>query len=151
MAWQPIEEKIAERELIKNYAAKTNGKVIRLQDDNDDGKTDGTVEWDGEQRSVEARRKGYPNHRGKACYFRDGWDTKFLTGGIFLNERTIKSHQDKGFDFVVEIKRFKPRVAQITPSMVAELLKQPFQTMESTNSGAIQSVKTVPLDWFREY
>jgi hypothetical protein len=150
-AWQPIEEKNAERELIKNYAAKTNGKVIKLQDDNDDGKTDGTVEWDAEQRNVEARRKGYPNHRGKVCFFKDGWDTTFLADGIILNERTIRNHKDKGFDFVVEIKGFKPRVTQITSSMVDELLKQPYQTMESTNSGAVQSVKKVPLGWFQEY
>jgi hypothetical protein len=149
--WQPIEEKKCERELIRNYACKIDAKIIKLQEDNDDQETDGIIEKNGTQIKVEARRKGYPNHRGRACSFKDGWKTCFLLNGIFLNERTLSNHKDKGFDFIVEIKGFKPRVAILTPYMVDDLLRQPYQSQKSTNSGVIQSVKSVPLNWFIEY
>ena len=153
MSFQPKEEKDAERQLITNWAVIKGARVIKLQGDNDDGKTDGVVEYNGEETSVEARRKGYPNHSGKACLFSEGWETKFLVndGGIFLNESTIKNHRNKGFIYIVEIKGFKPRFCFISPSRIDELLSQPYRKMKSTNSGVLQSVKAVPLHWFEEY
>ena len=150
MSFQPKEEKDAERQLITNFATKIGAKVIKLQEDNDDGKTDGVIEYDGKEINVEARRKGYPNHSGKAFFFKDGWKNKLLVngGGIFLNELTIKHHQDKGFVYIVEIRGAKPKAAVINAAKVTELLKQPRRTMKSTNTGVMQSVKTVPLDWF---
>ena len=153
MSFQPKEEKDAERQLITDFAAKIKAKVIKLQGDSDDGGTDGVIEYKGKEISVEARRKGYPNHRGKAFFFNEGWETRCLVndGGIFLNELTIKNYKDKIFIFVVEINGFKPRSAVITASKVDELLNQPHREMKSTNTGIMQSVKTVPLDWFIEY
>lgn len=153
MSFQPKEEKDAERQLIENFAAKIGATVIKLQGYNDDGKTDGVIEYSGKEKSVEARRKGYPNHGGKSCNFGQGWKTRFLVndGGIFLNESTINDHKNKGFFFVVEIKGYKPRSCFINASKVDELLRQPYRNSKSTNSHVMQSVKTVPLDWFVEY
>jgi hypothetical protein len=154
MSFQPIEEKNAERDLIKDFAIKTKRTVVKLQEDNDDGGTDGIVEYNGEKISVEARRKGFPNHRGwSSSAFKDGWESRCLVndGGIFLNESTIKNYKNKSFIFIVEIKGFKPKHCIIDPPMVDELLKQPHRAMKSTNSGVMQSVKTVPLSWFKEY
>jgi len=149
--WQPIAEKQAERELIEIYAYKINAKVIKLQEDFDDGGVDGIIEINGEERRVEARRKGFPSHKGKVRTFPEGWKTGFLSSGVMINEKTIRNHQDKGFDFVVEIKGCKPRVASISPLQIKELLKQPYRTQPSFNSGTPQSIKTVPLKWFVEY
>lgn len=153
MSFQPKEEKDAERELIANFAIKIGAKVVKLQEDEDNGKTDGIIEHDGKEISVEARRKGFPNHSGKTLSFIDGWKTRFLVndGGIFLNESTIKNHKDKGFVYLVEIKGFKPRACAIDVLRINELLNQPIRRMRSTNSGSIQSVKTIPLDWFKEF
>lgn len=151
MAWQPREEKDAERQLITTFANKINAKVIKLQGDSDDGGTDGVIDYGGKQINVEARRKGFPNHSGKASYlFREGWASKCLAEGIFLNEMTIEHYKDKGFIFIVEIKGYKLRGCVVTASKVDELLNQPHREMKSTNSGVMQSVKTVPLHWFKE-
>jgi hypothetical protein len=48
------------------------------------------------------------------------------------------------------IKGCKPRACIIGPSRVKELLQQPYREQKSTNSGNMQSVKIVPLDWFKE-
>jgi hypothetical protein len=153
MSFQPKEEKEAERQLIRDFAKVTNSKVIKLQGDNDDGGTDGVIKYNGKEKNVEARRKGYPNHSGKVLFFEKGWNSRFLGSGIFLNELTIKKYKDKGegFIFLVDIKGFKPRCCIINNSRVDELLRQPYQSMRSTNSHVKQSVKTVPLDWFKEY
>ena len=150
MAFQPIEEKIAERRLITDFAEKIKAKVVKLQEDDDDGETDGFIEYEGKPKRVEARRKGYPNHRGRTFFFSKGWETNFLIndGGIFLNELTIRKSKDKGFIFVVDIMGDK-RAAVINSSRVDELLKQPRREMKSTNSGVMQSVKTLPLAWFK--
>lgn len=149
---QPIEEKIAERGFIENYASAINAKVIKLQKDKDDGGTDGIIEINGKERNIEARRKGYPNHRGwSSDKFQKGWESPCLSSGIILNERTIRNHQGKGFDYLVDIKGFQPRVATITPSMVDELLNRPTRRMKSTNSGVWQDAKEVPLSWFQEF
>jgi len=150
------EETQAERALIIGFAAKMKCEVLYLQGDQgnqDNGKTDGIIDHNGKKISVEARRKGYPNYRGHATPFEEGWQTRCLVDddGIFLNELTINNHQDFGFTFVVEIKGFKPRFCSISPSRVKKLLEQEPRSMKSTNSGVKQSVKNVPLDWFREY
>jgi len=151
--FQPIEEKVAERELINSFAKKINAKVLKLQEDVDDSKTDGIIEHNGKKISVEARRKGYPNHSGHTLSFKNGWKTKFLVsgGGIFLNELTIKNHKDEGFIFLVDIKGFAPKACFINTSRINQLLMQPHRTMKSTNSKVLQSVKTVPLYWFKEF
>lgn len=148
MVWQPLEEKQAERELIKRFAEYMDGKIVKLQDDNDDGETDGIIEINGIMVNVEARRKGYPNHRGKICEHRDGWETWFLREGIFLNESTIQNYKKNGFAFIVEIKGSETKVCFINKSRIAWLLRQPKEMMISTNSGNKQSVKKVPLKWF---
>lgn len=155
MGWQPSSEKEAERQLIKDWVERKGGKVIKLQDDNDDGKTDGIIEFNGKLLNVEARRKGYPNHKGKVCLFKNGWETEFLLrdGGIFLNERTIKNNKDNGFLFIVDIKGpngSESRSCIINKSRIEELLNQPYREQKSTNSGNMQSVKIVPLDWFEQ-
>ena len=155
MKWQPTQEKEAERQLIKDFAEKRGYEVIKLQGDEDDGKTDGVIGRDGKQISVEARRKGYPNHKGKDCTFMSGWETEFLVReGIFLNERTIRNYESKKFLFIVDIKGPKgsePRACRIDQTRVAELLKQPHKKMKSTNSHVWQSVKYVPVSWFIPY
>ncbi len=150
MAFQPYEEKEAERQLIIKFSNKFNGKVIKLQNDNDDKKTDGIVELNGIKYNVEARRKGYPNHNGKAYHFQDGWENKLLKkdGGIFINERTIRNYKNSSFIYIVDIEGANPRAAFINRSRVEELLKQPIRKQKSTNSGVKQSVKVVPLSWF---
>lgn len=151
MSWQPKAEKDAERELIIAFANTIGAKIIKLQGDSDDGGTDGIVEHNGRLLSVEARRKGFPNHDNVTSrFFVEGWKSKVLTDGIFLNERTIQNHKNKGFIFVVEIKGFGFKAAIITAERVEELLSQPYRSSKSTNSSAVQSVKTVPLDWFKE-
>lgn len=152
MSFQPIEEKQAERSLIIRFARDIGAKIIRLQDDNDDGSTDGVIEIDNKEMYVEVRRKGYPNHRGKVCSFKDGWNTSFLLrdGGIYLNERTIKQYINIGFIYVVDIKGFEYRAAFINISRVDMLLKQQKRMQKSTNSGVMQHVKYIPLQWFKE-
>lgn len=152
MSFQPKEEKDAERKLIIYFANKFGAKIIKLQEDNDDGKTDGIIEHNNKRINVEARRKGFPNHKGRGCFFKDGWKTECLVndGGIFINESTIRNHKNKGFVYVVEIKGSKPKFSIITKSKIDELLSQPYRETKSTNSGAMQSTKTVPLDWFKE-
>src|ERR1035441_4093844 len=98
MAFQPLTEKQAERQLIRDLATKIGATIVKLQEDDDDGKTDGIIEYNGKQYNVEARCKGYPNHRGYVCSFKDGWKTNFLANGIFLNELTLKNH--KNCDFI---------------------------------------------------
>jgi len=154
MLFQPIEEKIAERGLIENYASKTNAKVIKLQKDQDNGDTDGIIERNGKEICVEARRKGFPNHSGwTSDKFKEGWDSSCLRSGIYINERTIRNYTDKGFEYAVEINGFKgskTRAATIDSTMIDTLLKQPRNMVKSTNSCNYQSVKTVPLEWFKE-
>lgn len=154
MLFQPIEEKIAERSLIENYASKTNAKVIKLQEDQDNGETDGIIERDGKEVCVEARRKGFANHSGKvSSKFNEGWDSRCLKSGIYINERTIRNYIDKGFEYAVEINSYKgskTKAATIDSTMIDTLLKQPRNMVQSTNSGQFQSVKTVPLEWFKE-
>ena len=142
--------------MIKNFAHKIGAEVVSLQGDNDDGGTDGVIQRPGrEAKCVEARRKGYPNHRGKVCDFPGGWNNYRLVtdGGIFLNELTIQHHKDENEDFIflVEIKGFPPRACYINKERTAELLQQPHRIMGSTNSKSDQSVKTVPLNWFKKY
>lgn len=149
--WQPIEEKIAERDLIKKYALKADAVIIKLQEDEDDGGTDGILKINGEEIPAEARRKGYPNHRGVACNFPQGWESYSLKSGIFLNESTIRNYIGKKFIFIVEIKGFPARACLITAEMNEELLKQPYRTSSSTNSHVSQSVKTIPLNCFKEF
>lgn len=153
MSFQPKEEKELERQLIRDLAKAIKAEVIKLQGNNDDGGTDGIIKYNGKEKNVEARRKGYPNHKGKVLFFEKGWNSRFLVSGIFLNELTIQKYKDKGegFIFVVDIKGFKPRCCIINSSRVNELLRQPYRSMKSTNSCKLQSVKTVPLDWFKEY
>jgi hypothetical protein len=152
VTFQPQEEKESERKLIYYLANKLGVRVIRTQDDNDDGGTDGIIEFDNSIRiAVEARRKGYPNHNGKVCYFRDGWNTLCLREGIFLNELTIKRYKGKRFIFLVDINGgSKPKVAIMNSKQVDELLKQYGKWQKSTNSGVSQHVKCVPLSWFQE-
>jgi hypothetical protein len=151
MSFQPKEEKDAEKLLIERFAVKIGAEPIKLQDYDDDGKTDGIIQLiSGKTISVEARRKGFENHSGRACLFRDGWNTRFLVndGGIFLNEMTIRNYRNKGFVFIVEIRGSSPRACIVDEKKVEILLNQPNRKMKSTNSGVMQSVKTVPLDWF---
>jgi hypothetical protein len=155
MSWQPQEEKDAERRLIREFVdRRSNTRIVSLQDDDDDGGTDGVIEREGGGLfAVEARRKGFPNHSGKTCRFDRGWETGFLArdGGIFLNELTIRKHKDRGegFVYLVEIKGCPPRAASVNLSRIDELLSQPHRTMRSTNSRNPQSVKSVPLEWFK--
>lgn len=154
--WQPIDEKEAERQLIRDYAEKKGCTVIKLQDDADDGKTDGIIEYKGKHVSVEVRRKGYPNHKGRDCEFKRGWETEFLVNeGIILNEQTIRNHQlSKRFIYIVEIKGPKgpeSRVCRVNKARISELLNQPFKQMRSTNSDHWQSVKYFPVSWFEPY
>jgi len=156
MPFQPYHEKEAERELIKFFVDHLNKKspgstkILKLQDDNDDGKADGIIEVEGKKIYVEARRKGFPNHKGKVCSFKDGWETQCLLDGIYLNETTINNYIGIGFVFLVVIKGFNPRFAVITRSCVKELLKKPSKKEPSTNTKVLQDVKSVPLKWFHE-
>jgi hypothetical protein len=143
------QEKFAEKQLIKHFANKFKAKIVKLQGDVDDGKTDGIIEYNNIEINVEARCKGYPNHKGYVTPFKEGWDTKCLTNGIFLNESTIRNH--KQFIFIVKIKGFKPRCCLISPSKINKLLQQPYEESKSTNTGKMQSVKKIPLNWFKEY
>lgn len=136
--FQPYEEKEAERQLIIGFVDKIKFrgkecKVVKLQSDNDDGKTDGVIELCGKEINVEARRKGYPNHSGKAYFFRDGWQNKLLLndGGIFLNELTINQYKNSSFIYLVDIKGFKPRACFVTKERVEELLKQPHREQKA--------------------
>jgi hypothetical protein len=157
--FQPQGEKEAERSLIIDFAKKTEAKfgckvnIIKLQGDNDDGKVDGIIEYNGKKVNIEVRRKGYPNHKGKVCFFKNGWETEFLIrdGGIFINELTIKNHKDKGFVFIVDINGHPPRMCNLSVSRIKKLLRQPLKKIKSTNSGVLQSVKVVPLKWFVAY
>lgn len=153
--FQPYSEKEAERQFIREFAEKTGVKVIRLQEDEDDGRADGTIEYNGKQIDVEARRKGYPNHKGKTCHFDKGWNTRFLLedNGIFLNESTIKyySNRKSNFIYIVDIKGYRPKACYIKSDRIEKLLEQPYRPQKSTNSGVIQSVKLVLLEWFKEY
>lgn len=158
MAFQPHYEKEAERQLIISFVAAVKSKgykceIIKLQEDNDDGKEDGIIEINGKQVNVEVRRKGYPNHKGKTYNFKNGWENDLLLkdGGIFLNELTLNRYKNDNFIYIVDINGFKPRCTYITPLIVNKLLKQPYREQKSTNSGVMQSVKTVPLEWFKEY
>lgn len=151
MSWQPPSEKNAERELIKSYAFKKQAKIIKLQADEDDGKTDGIIEKNGKKYNIEARRKGYKNHHGDTCDMPEGWDTSFLSSGIILNESVVKNHKETGFVFVVDIKKFKPRAALICKKRIEYLLKQPSHIDTSTNSKNKQVTKRIPLNWFKEY
>jgi hypothetical protein len=158
MSFQPKSEKEAEWQLIIEFVERgrfggNKVELIWLQNEEDNGKTDGIIKYKDKFIPVEARRKGFPNHSGKVCSFREGWKTGFLIrdGGIFLNERTIRNYIGKTFIFIVEINGFKPRACIINASRVDELLKQPYREQSNTNSHVIQSVKTVPLDWFKEY
>ena len=101
MSFQPKEEKETEWQLIRDFAKVTNSKVIKLQGDNDDGGTDGVIEYNGKEKNVEARRKGYPNHSGKvSSFFEKGWNSRCLVSGIFLNELTIQKYKAKGKGFI---------------------------------------------------
>lgn len=154
MSFQPVEEKIAERELIMRFVDTFPGKmkIVKLQSNIDDGEEDGIIELqNGKQVGLEARRKGFPNHRGKTCYFPDGWETSFLKSGIFLNELTLKRYLNQWFLYIVEIKDYKPRVAVLSPERVSDCLSQPYKEQRSTNSCRMQSVKAIPLEWFREF
>jgi hypothetical protein len=146
------EELVLELDLIVRYAAIIpESKIIKLQEENDDGDTDGIIGLKGgEIQYVEARRKGFPNHSGETTRYSQGWETPFLRNGIFLNELAIRKYITTGFVFLVEIKNCKPRFANINPQRVAELLKQPPRSQRSTNSHNHQSVKLVPLEWFVE-
>ena len=153
---QPKEEKEAERKLIKDFVEKIKScgkecEIVKLQGEVDDGKTDGIIKYSGREICVEARRKGFPNHEGKAYDFVGGWKCRVLASGIYLNERTIKEYKNRSFIFLVEIKGCKPRFCFITKERVEELLSQPFERAPSTNSGVLQPVKKIPLDWFKEY
>ena len=150
MSFQPLAEKEAERELIKSFVRSKGGRVVKLQEDQDDGKADGLVEFGGKTYPVEARRKGYPNHRGKSFNFHGGWDNRYIQEGIYLNERTIRGHENDNFIFLVEIKGEKPRYAILNKQRKTDLLNQPMEYSKSTNSGSRQSVKKVPADWFKE-
>lgn len=151
-------DKQGEVHLIKLLAFKLEGwykiavPIIKIQEFNDDGETDGIIFLNGKNENVEARRKGFPNHSGERTDFDKGWDTYYLVNeGIFLNTSTIKRHRDngEGFFFVVEIKGGGlPRVCYITPERSDELLKQPYRQERSTNTGKLQSVKCVPVKWF---
>ena len=151
--WQPIGEKNAERELIEKFSEKKSFKIKKLQNNEDDGGTDGIVSYKGRDLCIEARRKGYPNHKGKVCRFKKGWDTHCLSEGIFLNERTIRNHIEKGFMYLVEIDfngKSDVRVACVSPKRVKELLSQRYRTQRSTNTGKESSVKCVPKSWFKK-
>lgn len=152
----PPEERVAERDLVTRYSDSRGGIVVKLQKDNDDGGTDGIFEVNHKRINVEARRKGYPNHSGELTKFsmnlrKYGWSCLSIKSGIYLNELTIENYKDDGFDFVVEIYGCPPRACEITPARVAELLKQPRRLQKSWNSGSMQSVKLVPLEWFKEF
>lgn len=152
-------ETIEERKLITEFVIrmedrfKTKIKILKLQGDVDDGLADGIIEIDGIEHSVEGRRKGFPNHEGKTRLFINGWKTKCLVEdkGIFLNESTIRRYKNKGFIYIVDINWFYPKVAIITAAQVDELLRQPFKEELSTNDSGMQSIKTVPLEWFKTY
>lgn len=163
MAFQPLEEKEAERKEARNFenwlrskSGFEDSRIIKLQDDEDDGEEDSIIEISGKQIPVEIRRKGYPNHNNKECPFENGWRNKDLVNyGIFLNERTIRRYVNKTFIFLVVIRYIESenwiidsRVAIITPDRVKELLKQKKRTQESTNSKVKQSIKGVPVKWF---
>lgn len=146
------EEKDAEIQLIVNFADKVKATIIKLQKYNDDGKTDGIIEYHGKKINIEVRRKGFKNHKGKICSFNEGWENKKLVEeGIFLNESTIRNHKNNTFIFIVEINGSAPRACVINDSKINQLLNQPYNEMTSTNSGIKQSVKCVPVNWFKEY
>lgn len=123
---------------------------------NDDYKSDGIIEFDGGEIFVEGRGKGFPNHEGRTTtFFFEGWKTRCLQSGIYLNQSTIERYINKGFVYLVKIRdckvEFKPRYANITPEKVDELLRQPEQLERSTNSQRDQLVKKIPLSCFIEF
>lgn len=147
----PKEEREAEKQLIIHFAQKVGAKIIKLQEDEDDCGTDGILERNGTQICVEARRKGYPNHKGKVCFFNNGWNDPRLSKGIFLNERTIVYYKDSMFIYIVDINGYPPRYCFLSKERIHQLLEQPLLEQKSTNTGNMQSVKTIPLNWFHEY
>jgi hypothetical protein len=152
--FQPIEEKDDERSLITRFASGTGATVFKLQEDKDNGEEDGIIVYSERKSKVEGRRKGYPNHRGRSCRFPNGWNTGFLrTGGIWLNESTIRNHKDGGeefFIYVVEINGDGMRAAKLDQSRIDHLLSLPLRYERSTNSESLQSVKGVPVSLFVE-
>lgn len=160
-----IIEKQKEIDLILSFVNKLSDKnvgiikVLKLQSENpyeDDGDSDGIISIDGSDYHIEARRKGYPNHCGKTCKFYKGWNSFILKDGIFINERTIRKHERTGFLFLVdifnfEIKRSEVKVAIINKDKINKLLSQPRKYQKSTNSGVSQSVKLIPIVWFKKF
>jgi hypothetical protein len=163
MSFQPIEEKESERQLIRRAASAFNShickksfcEILKLQNDDDDGEADGRLKFAGKDDSyymeldIEVRRKGYPNHHGETLHLPNGWQTYFLKDGIFINEITLRKHRGHNFIYLVEIKGFPPRMCVITSEQIETLLKTARRWEKSTNSKSSQSVKCVPLEWFR--
>lgn len=146
------EERIAEVEAIYRYADHKGGIVLSVQDSKDDYGTDGTVLIDGKKVYVEVRRKGFENHSGKSCDFRDGWDNSFLIlDGIYLNIRTINKYDGENpFVYLVEIKDHGWRAATIDQHRIDILLRQRHYYKRSTNSGTKQRVGKVFHCWFTD-
>ncbi len=167
------EEQNKANQLIYRHAAFRKSTVIKSQADVDDGEMDGLLE---NTEELEARRKGFPNHKGEVLnpeMLERGWEsdcvkkgTKRFPPGLMINERTLRKHTTNGLTLILEFnsekfqrecprfykeENFAPRYAVITPEQVKELLDQPHRTQRSQNSGSIQSVKFVPLDWFKKY
>lgn len=150
MTFQTCEEREAEKQLIRLFATRMGAKIIKLQEGEDDGKTDGIIEWEGKQMNIEARRKGFPHPvTGKACEFEAGWESLSLLrdGGIWLNEGVIRNYRNNSFIYIVHIKDCDPKFCVIYPSRNEELLKQPYRE-QANRWGKSQPRKAVPLEWF---
>lgn len=168
------EEKDAEIKLIKDFVLALIGRIQRffkrndigieitkLQDYDDDGGTDGIFRFinifNSKSVSLECRAKGYVNHEGEICEFPRGWQTGFLSKGIFINESILRRHKEnkENFIYLVDIlcgtglnKHSERRACVIDESRIDELLKQPYKLQRSTNTKNPQSIKLVPLKWF---
>jgi len=154
--WQrKVFQQEAERQLVRHFARVFRLEVWKLQGSEDDGGTDAILGRNGEELSLEARRKGYPNYRGEVCHaLNRGWETGCIKyDGVYLNELTIARHRDEGTSFIYLVQFAKGpdpiRAAPINLAHSDELLAQPVQWERSTNTGNMQSVKLIPVDWFK--
>lgn len=149
------ETKEAERWQIHFLAKKVKAdEVVKVQENKDDGGTDGIIKWKGKLIAVEARRKGFPNYWGEVCgALSKGWDSNCIKEGIYLNERIVFDYQlrREQFIYMVEFEggEKRIRIALINLSRIEELMASPTRWERSTNTGVRQPVKMVPVSWFK--
>lgn len=150
-------------DILKNTMCGTwliiNSKIMKVQSyGNDDGKTDGIIRLyfikeiglEYKDYNVEVRLKGFLNKHGETREYPEGWETKSLDSGIFINEFTLINHINEGFIYVVKIKNCDPRICFLTKDRIKELLGKSHRSQKSTNKKNDQSVKCIPLHWFIE-